>query len=124
MLWLAVACGGALGAMARYAVKLAFVSTSGFPWWTLLVNTLGGLLIGMMAVAARDWPEAWRVGLVVGVLGGFTTFSAFSLETLTLLRESPVLAMVNVLGNVGAALIACAFGLWLMARWASGAPSL
>lgn len=118
-LWLAVALGGALGSMARYAVRLAFVPATGFPWWTLLVNVLGGLLIGLLAGWGRDWPEALRVGLLVGVLGGFTTFSAFSLETISLLREQPALALVNVLANVALCLIACAVGLWLAARTVS-----
>ncbi|MAY26378.1 MAG: hypothetical protein CMK02_08805 [Polycyclovorans sp.] len=117
--WLAVAAGGALGSLARYAVKLVFGAAAGFPWWTLLVNALGGLLIGLLAVAARDWPEALRAGLMVGLLGGFTTFSAFSLETVQLLREQPLLALLNVLLNVGAAVIACAAGLWLAGLKAS-----
>jgi CrcB protein len=115
--WLAVALGGALGSCARYAVRLAFAAGGGFPWWTLLVNALGGLLIGLAAGLWREAPEALRLGLVVGVLGGFTTFSAFSLETLQLLREQPVLALANVLANVGLSLAACALGLWLTARF-------
>lgn len=114
--WLAVAAGGALGSMARYAVRLSFGPEAGFPWWTLLVNALGGLAIGLLAIAARDWPDALRVGVIVGLLGGFTTFSAFSLETLVLLRDQPALAVLNVLLNVGVALGACALGLGL-AEW-------
>lgn len=117
--WLAVALGGALGSCARHAVRLAFDAGPGFPWWTLLVNAVGGLLIGLAAGLWREGPEALRLGLVVGVLGGFTTFSAFSLETVQLLREQPVLALANVLGNVGLSLAACALGLWLAARAAS-----
>lgn len=112
MIWLAIALGGALGAMARHAVKLGFVGHPGFPWWTLIVNTAGGLAIGLLASLARDWPEPLRAGLIVGLLGGFTTFSAFSLETLQLLREQPWLAMLNVMANLGLALAACALGLW------------
>lgn len=117
--WLAVAAGGALGSVARYAVKLGFGPAAGFPWWTLLVNVVGGLVIGLLALAARDWPEALRAGVIVGLLGGFTTFSAFSLETLQLLRDQPVIAVVNVLLNVGVALAACALGLWLAGLKAS-----
>jgi fluoride exporter len=117
MIWLAIAAGGALGALARHGVKLAFAGQAVFPWWTLVVNTVGGLAIGVLAAAARDWPEPLRAGLIVGLLGGFTTFSAFSLETLQLVRDQPVLAVANVLANVTLALLACALGLW----WARGA---
>jgi CrcB protein len=116
MVWLAVAVGGALGSLARYALKLGLMPLVAFPWWTLIVNVSGGLLIGLMASLGRDWPEALRIGLIVGLLGGFTTFSAFSLETLELLRHQPVLALANVLANVTLALAACAAGLWLGQR--------
>lgn len=113
MVWLAVALGGALGSLARYALKLGLMPLSTFPWWTLIVNVSGGLLIGFLASLGREWPEALRLGLTVGLLGGFTTFSAFSLETLELLRHHPVLVLANVLANVMLSIAACAAGLWL-----------
>lgn len=118
-LWLAVALGGALGSVARYALKVALGSGGGFPWSTLGVNVLGSLFIGLLAGWGREAPEALRLGLLVGVLGGFTTFSAFSLETLNLLREQPVLALLNVVTNLTLGLMACALGLWLAARTGS-----
>jgi len=76
-----VSAGGALGAVARHAIGLAVPhSPTGFPWSTLLVNALGCLLIGVLAVlVVRVWPDRRLVRpfLGVGVLGGFTTFSAF-----------------------------------------------
>lgn len=113
-----VALGGALGSTARYAVAraVAVLSGSSFPLSTLLVNVSGSLLIGVLAGLAsadgRPWlsPDA-RAFLLVGVLGGFTTFSSFSLETLTLLREGdwPSAAM-NVVGSVALCLVAVSIG--------------
>jgi len=83
---LAVMIGGALGAGARYLVGGAFLRAvgPGFPWGTLAVNLIGGLLMGVLVgVLARtvNGGEQARLLLGVGVLGGFTTFSAFGLET-------------------------------------------
>ncbi len=88
---IAVALGGALGAVARYLIALAMAGqVRQFPFNTLLANVLGCLLIGVFSstpiVASRG--EALRLFLTVGLLGGFTTFSAFGLETHTMIRES------------------------------------
>lgn len=96
---LLVAAGGAVGSSLRYALTLAAARglPSAFPWGTLLVNTAGSFAIGaLMAVAgSRGGPSPEvRLLLVTGVLGGFTTFSAYSFETLALARS----------GQVGAAL--------------------
>ena len=91
--WLLVACGGALGSMGRYGAGLMAgrLLGHGFPWATLAVNVLGSLLMGLLiAVLARDGGTAhaeWRLFLAVGVLGGFTTFSTFSLDAVTLLTR-------------------------------------
>jgi len=88
MIW--VALGGGLGAALRYLLGLA--PWGAFPWDTLLVNGLGCLVIGWVAIrTAPDgaWPLAphLRQFLMTGVCGGFTTFSVFSLETLALLQD-------------------------------------
>lgn len=116
--WLAVALGGAVGSLLRYALGLwARVAVPGFPLATLTVNAIGGLCIGLLfaLTASRpDTPEWLRTGLVTGVLGGFTTFSAFSLETLLLWREGQgVLALANIGLNLLLSLGGCALGLWL-----------
>ena len=87
----AVALGGALGAVVRYLMSVAFASVpahgGGFPWATLTVNLAGCLGIGLVWAnwSHSSWFDDWgRAFLVVGVLGGFTTFSAFSFETLML----------------------------------------
>ncbi len=84
----AVACGAALGALARWRIGVAFGagSAAGFPLGTLVVNALGGLVIGMaMVLVARG--STWHLFLVTGLLGGFTTFSAFSAESLDLIQK-------------------------------------
>ena len=91
-MFLAVAGGGAVGAAGRYAVTLAAARLFGpaFPWGTLAVNVVGCTLMGVLvhALAARGpGGEGLRAFLAVGVLGGFTTFSAFALDLVSLYRE-------------------------------------
>lgn len=105
-----MALGGALGSAARYGCGLACAAwgsapsgVAGFPLATLMVNVVGsglaGVLLAKMGKEAADHP--WRLFLGVGVLGGFTTFSAFSAETLALLQQHRVgVAAVSVGANV------------------------
>jgi len=105
--WVAVAGGGAIGATARYAVgvssKLAFGAA--YPWSTLIVNALGCFLMGVLVhwFALREPNPEWLRGfLAVGVLGGFTTFSAFALDFVTLYREKATLAAAAyIVASVG-----------------------
>ena len=93
---LLVAGGGAVGSVARYMVGLYTAEQFGaaFPWGTLAVNVVGSFLIGVLATLADDFgvigPQT-RLLLVVGVLGGFTTFSSFALDTLRLIEASELL---------------------------------
>lgn len=121
MTWLWVALGGALGSLARYGIAtvLAEKLLNPFPWLTLLVNVTGSLAIGLLAslgahgVRALDSADA-RGFLLVGVLGGYTTFSAFSLQTLELFRAG---AWSMAAGYAALSVILClaavAFGDWL-----------
>jgi CrcB protein len=109
--------GGFIGSASRYALGLALLHRSTlitFPLATLLVNFTGSFLIGLLAGngATRDWLGAdIRVFLLVGILGGFTTFSSFSYDTLHLWRESGALrAALNVTLNVGLCLLAVWLG--------------
>mgnify|MGYP001260838410 CR=1 FL=1 len=113
---LMVAAGGALGAVLRYAVSLAGLALfgAGFPWGTLVVNILGSLAIG--ALAAQGVGGHVRLLLVPGLLGGFTTFSAFSLEATFLWDRSAPLAVLYVVLSVGLSLAACVAGFWLFRR--------
>lgn len=121
--WLAVAAGGALGALARWKVgqwALLLAPQAKWPWHTLLVNLLGCLLIGgVMGLAARTWgpAAALRLFLVTGLLGGFTTFSAFGMETLLLLRRGE-LALAG--GYVAASVIGGVLAVWLGLLLAEG----
>jgi len=110
---LCVAAGGALGASLRFGLcALAHMLWGqGFPYGTLLVNTIGGFAIGMLAGGGRFHPLT-HTGIVVGLLGGFTTFSSFSWDTLSLaLDGSAMRALANVLANVLLALLAVWGGL-------------
>ncbi len=88
--WIYVALGGALGATGRYAVGLWLSGGSGFPWATFSVNVTGSLLMGLVVGGLHRFGEpneALRLFLTIGMLGGFTTFSAFSMELFTLLER-------------------------------------
>ena len=115
-IWILVGVGGALGAMARHAlnhlVHQRFL-TSTFPFGIFVVNILGSLLIGALAgvIAGGRLHLSYQVRtfLIVGVLGGFTTFSSFSFDTLALLRDGhQAQAFWNVVGQVGLSLL----GVW------------
>ena len=112
--FLLVAVGGALGASSRYAVTLLMRPMSGvFPWHTLGVNIVGSFLLGLLMalVPNGDAGERLRLFLGVGVLGGFTTFSSFSVDALTLVQQDQWLtAGVYVLGSMTAALVGAAAG--------------
>lgn len=116
---LAVAGGGAVGALLRYWVShhLHAWPGVGFPWATLYVNVAGSFALGVVYVllAERlDVAPEWRGAIAVGLLGALTTFSTFSLETLRLFEVGHAgMAIANVLANVLACLASCALGLWL-----------
>ena len=90
-IWLAVAAGGAIGAVARHGVGRAALHYFGpaFPWGTLTVNAVGSFALGLFIhwLALRDTSQATRAFLTVGLLGAFTTFSTFSLDAVTLYRD-------------------------------------
>lgn len=108
---ISVAIGGAFGAVARYLVGLAVA----FPLGTLTVNVLGSLAIGLVwALFAARGLQAWLPLVMTGILGGFTTFSAFSLDTMRLVEGGRYGAAGGyVLASVVLSLLACALGLWL-----------
>src|SRR5688572_9359608 len=117
MTYLWIALGGALGSVARYACTVGTARWLGtaFPWGTLLVNVAGSFAIGVLAalLTADGRPALGsdaRAFLMVGVLGGFTTFSSFSLETLNLARDG---ALGTAAANVGLSLALCLAGVWL-----------
>jgi fluoride exporter len=111
MAYLLAALGGALGALARWAVAVALPSSpTGWPWATLLVNLTGCFLLGaLFALLAARFPDAaWpRHLLAVGVLGGYTTYSAFAVEVVRLAESGALLiagayVVASVVGGVAA----------------------
>ncbi len=118
---LIVALGGGLGAAGRFGVSLAIPARAdAWPWATFLINVSGSLLIGVLAgwLSTRgDAAEQWRLFLGMGVLGGFTTFSAYSLETMRMIERNDWLgASTYSIGSVLAGLAAVAIGLMLAKR--------
>ena len=116
--WIAIAVGGACGSLARHAVN-HYVHTRGlaarFPAATLVVNLAGcfaiGLLAGALASQRIELRAYWREFVFVGVLGGFTTFSTFGLDTFVLARtQSALHATLNVVGHVAGGLVAVWIG--------------
>ncbi len=109
--------GGAIGSAARYGVGRAGVALLGpaFPWGTLAVNIVGGFLMGLLGASLLRFgenAEQARLLLGVGVLGGFTTFSSFSLETFAMIeRGDLVVALGYVLASVIGAIGAVAIGM-------------
>ena len=110
-----VALGGAVGASLRYLTNVAAMRTfgPGFPWATMAVNIVGSFAMGgLVVVLAHKGGMRFAPFLMTGVLGGFTTFSAFSLDTYTIWeRGEPGLAMVYVLGSVILSLTAIMLGI-------------
>ncbi|MES1993828.1 MAG: fluoride efflux transporter CrcB [Pseudomonadota bacterium] len=116
MLPLAVGLGGGLGSMSRFGLGMLCARLPwAFPWGTLAVNVLGGFGIGALFLYGQrrpEWALAIRVWTITGFCGGFTTFSAFSLETLQLWSQGAQgKALVNVLANVALSLSAVAAGM-------------
>lgn len=125
-LWLAILSGGACGTGCRYGLSLlinGWLGAKAFPWATFIINITGSFLIGLIAELyhAQVFSSAtWRLALVTGLLGGFTTFSAFSLENLQLLRNGAIggalaYAVGSLILGVGAAWL----GMRLAQVWAS-----
>jgi CrcB protein len=114
--FLQVALGGAVGATARYATyRMLTVHGPGFPVATVVVNVAGSLVMGLLAaLMAHRIGNDWAPLLLTGVLGGFTTFSAFSLDALTLWERGQVAgAATYVIGSVLLSLVAVIAGLAL-----------
>lgn len=113
---LLVAAGGAAGSVLRYCISVLAIETLGiaFPWGTLAVNVLGSAGIGLLG--GMGIGGEWRLLLVTGLLGGFTTFSAFSLETGLLWQRAGWLAAAYVAASLALGLAAFALCFWLARR--------
>ncbi|MBD3878611.1 MAG: fluoride efflux transporter CrcB [Quinella sp. 1Q5] len=107
--------GGGFGAISRFLVTTALAGKLGnFPLGTLAANFFGSLLMGLVVGLLAGRYESVRLFVAVGFLGGFTTFSSFSAETLALIQSGQIFsAAANIIVSVGTGLIACAVGLKL-----------
>ena len=119
MQWLAVALGGALGSMARYALStwIFQVSSHKFPYATLTVNVLGSFVMGILFVVIVEraaLPQEMRSLLMIGFICAFTTFSTFSLDALGLWQNGHLfMALIYTLATVILCLIAISSAIWL-----------
>jgi CrcB protein len=118
-----VMIGGALGTLARYAISVAALPYSrDMPWGTIGINVLGSFIIGFfgtLTLAQGRFPvsENMRLLVMIGVCGGFTTFSSFSLQTLDLLRSGAVMrAGLNIVASVVLCVAAVAIGHYIAAQ--------
>jgi CrcB protein len=119
-----VAAGGAVGSVLRYWVGLAvsYLVAGAFPWGTLLINVVGSFVIGAFAALVGsegryEGNNMLRLLVMVGLCGGFTTFSSFSLQTLLLLRAGDIwAAFANVVASVGICVLATTAGAAVFTR--------
>jgi CrcB protein len=117
-----ISIGAALGANARYWIATWFAERwgGGYPWGTLFINVTGSLLIGLLVTLLGQRllaDPAYRLLLITGFLGAYTTFSTFSYETVALLQAgSYIAALGNAINSVALGLTATVGGIWL-ARW-------
>jgi len=124
MTYLIVFLGGGLGAALRHGVNLLAARVWGvqFPFGTLSVNVMGCVLMGVFAAYFAfkgDAPQHWRLFLTTGILGGFTTFSAFSLDAALLFERGDLhLAALYVIGSVLLSMAGLFGGLWLIRAFA------
>ena len=123
---LLVGAGGALGAMARYGFAgiIGRLWPMGFPLATLLINIIGsiamGLFVGLMAKLLPANQEELRLFVAVGIFGGFTTFSSFSLDTIVLLERGELFAAISY---VALSVVVCLIGLYLGLLITRGGPA-
>jgi CrcB protein len=116
---LIVFVGGGAGSALRYVVgrAAAYSLPASFPWGTFIVNVAGsflaGLLMGHLAARQSNAPDTTQLLLMTGFLGGFTTFSAFSIDAIHVASRQSWPALAYVLGTVGVSIAAALLGLWL-----------
>ena len=111
-----IGCGSFIGGAARYLISVAMKTMSkGFPWGTLIVNLVGCLVIGLLwGFFSKNSSESssWALFMIVGICGGFTTFSTFSKEALIMLQSGNIVGLISYIGVsviAGVALVAAGY---------------
>jgi CrcB protein len=122
--WLAVAAGGAIGSLARFWLTAAMTVPTGprFTWGTLLINVISSGVIGVVAAVTLSPARVamhsdLRIFLMVGVCGGFTTFSAFSLQTLELVQSGDIWPAAGYIAGSILFCLGAVWAGWLLGRW-------
>ncbi|MFT7177965.1 MAG: CrcB protein [Oceanospirillaceae bacterium] len=119
---IAIACGGAIGALSRFGLQQWIVTlySGRFPLAIFVANSIGSLILGLVYVLIVEkglLPEVWRPFLMIGLLGAFTTFSTFSLDSIRLIEQGDwLVALGNIFANVAVGLIAAFIGMYI-GRW-------
>jgi CrcB protein len=119
---IAIACGGAIGALSRFGLQqwIAALYSGRFPLAIFVANSIGSLILGLIYVLIVEkglLPEVWRPFLMIGLLGAFTTFSTFSLDSIRLIEQGDwLMALGNIFANVAVGLIAAFIGMYI-GRW-------
>lgn len=118
LIFIALALAGGIGASARMLLDGIIKSrvSSGVPWGTIVINVSGSLVLGLLTglASSATLPESWHLILGTGFLGGYTTFSTASFETIRLIQERRwALSLFNGLGTLVAATAAAGLGLWI-----------
>jgi CrcB protein len=128
---LLIMLGGALGTLFRYLISVLITTAPhGLPWGTIIINISGSFIIGFfgtLTLAHGRFPvsENMRLLVMVGICGGFTTFSSFSLQTFDLLRNGhPIRATANIIGSVVLCICAVALGHAIAAHYNGHAPEI
>ena len=116
---LLVGLGGSIGSMVRYAASL-LIKSKAFPYATLSVNIIGSFIIGLvfaLSIKEAGLSNNWKLFMATGICGGFTTFSAFSLENMELLQSGKIgIALTYIIVSVVAAVIATFLGYQLVIK--------
>ncbi|AZL08274.1 fluoride efflux transporter CrcB [Brevibacterium aurantiacum] len=118
LIFIALALAGGIGTAARMLLDgiIKSLVSSGIPWGTIVINVSGSLVLGLLTGLASDQilPESWHLVIGTGFLGGYTTFSTASFETIRLIQERRwALSLANGLGTLVVATAAAGLGLWI-----------
>lgn len=114
-----IGLGGFIGATARYSISILLINNNGFPFATFIANLIGCFLLGFLLnhqMIRQKMPRELFIAVTTGVIGSFTTFSTFTVETVTLWVNLPHIAIIYVFTSIGFGLLLCYVGYLLATR--------